>query len=441
MHQAETTATFQTGLVHAALTDIGMRRSTNQDSHAVIIADNAEQWQTRGHFFLVADGMGAHAAGELASKMAAENIAHRYHKHTDVSPPEALKLAIEEANTEIHRRGEANPEFHNMGTTCSALVLLPQGAFLGHVGDSRVYRVRGARVEQLTFDHSLQWELRASGQLPPGLEMSGAVPKNVITRSLGPGANVQVDLEGPLPIELNDKYLLCSDGLTGKVDDDEIGVVLNSMPMPDAARLLVDLANLRGGPDNITCLVAQVSQEHLSTAVARAEPIRLGAIKIPGKVSPLFLTTASVGALAALVLLIMGAYIPAGVAAVIAAVAGLVTWVKSQGSASGGTVLGRGLKLGKGPYAAASAVPSAAFVEKLESVCNELREATNEGGWEIDWKSANEQCRVAVEQAKKGQFAAAVQAYGRAITNMMQQLRNQNPQGGRNGGDSPWIQY
>jgi protein phosphatase len=436
MHQAESTANYQTGLVHAALTDVGMRRSTNQDSHAVIIADNDALWQSRGHFFLVADGMGAHAAGELASKMAAEGISHRYHKHTDISPPEALKLAIEEANGEIHRRGEANADFHNMGTTCSSLLLLPQGAIVGHVGDSRVYRVRGPRVEQLSFDHSLQWELKATGQLPPGVDISGAVPKNVITRSLGPGAHVQVDLEGPLPIEMGDRYLLCSDGLTGKVEDDEIGVVLNSMMPPEAARLLVDLANLRGGPDNITCLVAQVTGEQISTAVARAEPLRLGATKIPGKVSPIFLTLSSVAGLAAVVLAVMTYFIPAGVAALLAIVGGLITWVQSKGSTNGGTVLGQGRRLGKGPYAAASAVPNAAFVEKLENVSKELREATSEGGWEIDWKSFNEQCRAAGDFAKKGQFAPAVQAYGRAITNMMQQLRNQNPRGG-----DAWIQY
>ncbi len=436
MQPGDSAAGFQTGLVHCALTDVGMRRSTNQDSHAVIVADNAAQWRDRGHFFLVADGMGAHAAGELASKMAAEGISHRYHKHTDVSPPEALKLAVEETNAEIHRRGEANADFHQMGTTLTSLLLLPQGAILAHVGDSRAYRVRGARVEQLTFDHSLQWELRASGQLPPGMESSASIPKNVITRSLGPGTNVQVDLEGPHPIELHDRYLLCSDGLTGKIDDDEIGVVLNSMRPPEAARLLVDLANLRGGPDNITCLVAEVTQPHITTALAGGEPIRLGAINVPGRVSPVLLTITVVAALAAIVLLVMGYYIPAGVAAVIAVVGGLITWSRSQASRAGGTILGQGRRLGKGPYVAASAVPNSAIVEKLAAVADELREASKEGGWEIEWKPFNDQCRLAAESNRGGQFAAAVQAYGRAISFMMQQLRGQDVRGG----DS-WIQY
>ncbi len=92
--------------------------------------------------------------------------------------------------------------------------------------DSRIYRVRGDTVSQLTFDHSLQWELRASGQMPEGTDIAAVVPKNVITRSLGPNLNVEIDLEGPHPIALGDVYLLCSDGLTGRVEDEEIGAVL-----------------------------------------------------------------------------------------------------------------------------------------------------------------------------------------------------------------------
>jgi len=161
---------FSTGLQAVALTDIGMRRTTNQDSHALALAENAEMYQGRGHFLLVADGMGAHAAGELASKIAAESVPHLYHKYRELTAPEALLRSIRETNTEIHRRGSANPDFHNMGTTCSTLALLPQGAIAAHVGDSRVYRLRGHTMQQLTFDHSLQWELQASGQLPPGTD-------------------------------------------------------------------------------------------------------------------------------------------------------------------------------------------------------------------------------------------------------------------------------
>src|SRR5207253_8288324 len=130
--------------------------------------DTPELLARRGHLLMVADGMGAHAAGELASKLAAEGVPHLYRKYTEHSPPDALLRAIRETNLEINRRGMANTDFHNMGTTCSVLVLLPQGALAAHVGDSRIYRLRGDTINQLTFDHSLQWDLKASGQLPEG---------------------------------------------------------------------------------------------------------------------------------------------------------------------------------------------------------------------------------------------------------------------------------
>ncbi|MDP6718942.1 MAG: protein phosphatase 2C domain-containing protein, partial [Pirellulaceae bacterium] len=117
-----------------AATDIGMRRTNNQDSYAVVLAEALEAWQQRGHLLMVADGMGAHAAGELASKLAVDGVAHRYHKFADQSPPEALRKAVLETNAEIHRRGQANSDFRNMGTTGSALVLLPQGALVAQVG-------------------------------------------------------------------------------------------------------------------------------------------------------------------------------------------------------------------------------------------------------------------------------------------------------------------
>ena len=115
------------------------------------------------------------------------------------------------------------------------------------MGDSRAYRLRGSRIEQLTFDHSLVWEMRASGQFPGG-ELPSYVTKNIITRSLGPSPTVQVDLEGPDPVEAGDVFLLCSDGLSGQVRDDEIGLILGCLPLEDAVRALVDVACLAAGP-------------------------------------------------------------------------------------------------------------------------------------------------------------------------------------------------
>ncbi|MGA2034943.1 MAG: protein phosphatase 2C domain-containing protein [Thermoguttaceae bacterium] len=223
-------ANWQHNLEHAVLSDIGLRRGNNQDSSTVVLASSQSVWQQRGHLFIVADGMGAHAAGELASKIAVDTIPLVYQKLSDRSPPEAILAAVEEANHQIHARGQASPEFRGMGTTCTSLLLLPQGALLAHAGDSRGYLLRQETIQQLTFDHSLVWEMRAGGQLPQN-EVPQYIPKNVITRSLGPNAAVQVDLEGPFPLAVGDTFLLCSDGLSGQVQDEEIGMVLRALTL------------------------------------------------------------------------------------------------------------------------------------------------------------------------------------------------------------------
>ncbi|MEL7338440.1 MAG: protein phosphatase 2C domain-containing protein, partial [Planctomycetota bacterium] len=239
---------WDAGIQHASISDVGMRRANNQDAFACVPADNATRFTRHGHLFVVADGMGAHAAGELASEMAVKRIPQVYLRGED-SAPQAMRTAVHDANTAIHNRGQQNPEFHNMGTTASALAILPEGALIGHVGDSRVYRLRNRVFEQLTFDHSLVWEMEAAGQGNVDVAMSN-IPKNVITRSLGPSPEVLVDVEGPLPCKAGDTYLLCSDGLSGQVEDAELGVLLDVLPPQRAVRVMVDLANLRGGPDN-----------------------------------------------------------------------------------------------------------------------------------------------------------------------------------------------
>lgn len=243
-------------IVEASATDTGMRRANNQDSHAVVRASTREQWKLRGHLLMVADGMGAHAAGELASKMACDNIPHNYYKSKNGTFIETLTKAYREVGAQIHTKATANKDFHGMGTTCSTLILGPSGALIAHVGDSRVYRIRNGHLDQLSFDHSLVWELVRRNHVTP--EQAGkAVPRNVITRSLGPDPTVEVDIEGPIPVESGDVFLLCSDGLSGPVTDPEIGAFAANFHPADACRYLVQLANLRGGQDNITAVIAR----------------------------------------------------------------------------------------------------------------------------------------------------------------------------------------
>jgi PPM family protein phosphatase len=245
---------------YASHTDVGVRRSHNQDAHAIMVAKDDEHWQQVGHVFLVADGMGGHAVGELAAKIAVDNIPHIFSKYAkEGNAVSALRRAFVEANSIINTRGQQNREFIGMGTTGIALVLRPEGAWVGHVGDSRAYRIRGGVIEQLSFDHSFLWELARRQRKNPE-ELIG-IPANRILRSLGPDSSVQVDVEGPHPLERGDIFLLCSDGLSGQVNDRVIGAVVTALPPEEAVRFLVHLANLQGGPDNTTVIVARVGGE------------------------------------------------------------------------------------------------------------------------------------------------------------------------------------
>ena len=255
-------------------TDIGRRRSNNQDSKAVLEPWSREVYKRRGWLFVVADGMGAHAAGEMASAIAAEQVPLVYEKLAGKSPALALRQAIEQANAEIHSKGESSVDLKGMGTTCTTLALVPRGALVGHVGDSRAYRVRGRRIEQLSRDHSLVWELQdlqAAGEAVPGLDLR-ETPKNIITRSMGPHPQVQVDLEGPFPVEDGDVFVLCSDGLSGQVADAEIGLLAGTLPPREAADALVGLALVRGAPDNVTVIVARAGAKEVSKAAAGDPP-------------------------------------------------------------------------------------------------------------------------------------------------------------------------
>ena len=174
-------------------------------------------------------------------------------------PEEALIRAYRDVAQQIHTKSKANRDFNGMGTTCSALVLGPEGALIAHVGDSRIYRTRDDVIDQLTFDHSLVWELRRKSGLPLDDDANDVnARKNVITRSLGPDPEVAIDIEGPIAVKPGDVFLLCSDGLSGQVRDPEIGLFCGHLPPNEATRALIHLANLRGGPDNITVIVVRV---------------------------------------------------------------------------------------------------------------------------------------------------------------------------------------
>ncbi len=405
----------------AEITDIGMRRAINQDSMSVMLADSKAAWERLGHVFIVADGMGAHAAGELASKLAVELIPHQYQKLRDTAPPVSLHKSISEANAEIYRRGQANIEFRSMGTTCSVLTLLPEGAVVAHVGDSRVYQLRGEQLFQLTFDHSLVWEMQAAGEVTDETARSGVIPKNVITRSLGPNANVQIDLEGPFPVRKGDRFLLCSDGLSGQIPDDEIGAIMRCLPPEDSAQLFVDLSNLRGGPDNITAIVVEVADNRLTTPTQEAIAVRRNGARKPFSTA---LGVVTAVCLLASVLLFLLQLIPLAVVTLvlglIAVATGLVQvyWTETAGSDSTS-------RYGNGPYRQYSAKPNLALFENLAGTMKSLREASVERNWTIDWETLDKQFVLARGKADSHNFSEAVRIQSLLLIELMRQIRKQ----------------
>ena len=411
----------------ASLSDVGMRRATNQDNLSVSIASSMDHWQRKGHLFIVADGMGAHAAGELASKLAIDHIPHLYAKYNDTSAPEAMKRAVQDASAEIHRRGQANEEFHNMGTTCSVLSILPQGAVCAHIGDSRVYRITQNKIEQLTFDHSLVWEMRAAGQLTAEEERMGKVPKNVITRSLGPYAECKVDLEGPFPVQVGDTFLLCSDGLTGVVSDTEIGSIVANMTPDEAATVLIDLANLRGGPDNITVVIVRVTHAKMATSAnGSAGLLKVNADKSSYTLSPIVWAIFGGTLLLALLFLYLGnsvfAIISGGVAlgCLIYQITNLIL------RATSGQEVTENKRFGKGPYTRYSCASSAQFAKQLADMLDKLQQGALRENWQVDWAQLKALTSHAESATKNQDHSTSIRSYGRAVSFLMDQLRNQS---------------
>jgi len=420
---AEPAVTSRGALESAALSDVGLRRGNNQDSYVVVQAADDADWRRRGHLFLVADGMGAHAAGELASKMACESIGHAYRKLLDRQPDVALTEAVVAANAAIHDRGQANAEFQGMGTTCSVLVILPRKAYIAHVGDSRVYRLRNSRLDQLTFDHSLVWEMMAAGQLPCG-DVANFIPKNIITRSLGPHAEVQVDLEGPLELEPGDTFLLCSDGLSGQVKDEEIGAVLSALSPQEAVRVLVDMANLRGGPDNITAIAARVTAlpNDSDDEVEPLPPIHPNG----SSTHPALWIGMAACLVAALALGAGGYYIGAFIGALLAAAAAVFALLPnlSPNNKPPAEQANRGAKR-IAPYATFDCTPSAAAVAVLCQMAQQLRDAAKDEHWTLDWGRFNAYGEQAQTALASRDFKSAIRHYALAISFMMSEIRGQ----------------
>ena len=239
------------------LSDVGCVRDLNEDRGRVVQpADDAERAR-RGVLAIVADGMGGHSAGEVASELAIAAV-HRAYYESEGEPMEALAAALATANREIFAAASAEKKLEGMGTTCVALAVCNDHAHAASVGDSRIYLLRGGGIYQMTADDSAVGAMVAQGLLTRE-EARHHTDRNVILRALGTHADVQVSRwEQPLPLKAGDAFLLCSDGLTDLVQDEEIVGEIGDRPGADACKALIALARSRGGHDNITVALLRV---------------------------------------------------------------------------------------------------------------------------------------------------------------------------------------
>lgn len=248
-------------LAVGARTDTGRVRANNQDA----VRTWTELPQTipfaeRGYLFAVADGVGGNESGEVASALAIDNLFHTFFSGETSDVASALKMAFQTANNAVFEAGESQPEDRKMGTTLVAGVIRGPALTVANVGDSRAYLFRGrTQAAQITKDHSMVAEAVRAGQMTPQ-QAATSRQRNIITRALGNRPNVEVDI---FEVDLlpNDVVLLCSDGLYGTLDEATIKEVVQTMPPPDAASTLIEMANAHNAADNISAVVVQVMKE------------------------------------------------------------------------------------------------------------------------------------------------------------------------------------
>jgi protein phosphatase len=239
-------------IVVAGLSHQGMVRKENQDSYGFIEPESEDILEERGRLFIVADGLGGHRGGRVASKMAVDLIGKIYFSSEKEPIYPALLHAVEIANRSIYEASNKHEELRGMATTCTALIIRDHNIFMTHVGDSRAYLVRNGAIKQVSTDHTLVEEMVHSGIINED-EAKSHPDSHILTRSLGILQAVEMDvLDPPIHFQRGDSILLCSDGLTVYVEDQEILKILNENAPDKACELLVETANERGGRDNIT---------------------------------------------------------------------------------------------------------------------------------------------------------------------------------------------
>jgi len=243
-------------ITYGQASHVGLKRSDNQDAYGKFPADQDALTYPKGQLFLVADGMGGHQGGQEASQMAIRTIEESFSTSIINDTGTRLKKAFEVANEKIFNYAQEDSALYGMGTTCTSVALKNRQAWIVHVGDSRAYLI-SQHIKQLTTDHTRVEEL-VQQKILTKEEAVHHPHRNVLSRAMGVEVDVQVDLTGPVPIQAGDYFLICSDGLS-RVTKQELYSTVLDFPPQEACDQLVQMANNRGGHDNVTVQVIRIN--------------------------------------------------------------------------------------------------------------------------------------------------------------------------------------
>jgi serine/threonine protein phosphatase PrpC len=251
------------GITLANLSDVGLVRENNEDYFCYVEPEGEEEFAKRGRLAIIADGMGGYEGGQIASHMAVDIVRETYFKDLESEPLDALLEGFRIAHNSILSKARSDETLEGMGTTCTAVVILGTSLIYAHVGDSRLYLLRGPDIFQLTRDHSYVNKLVEAGMLTPE-EAQNHPQKNVLMMALGATKEIRADCPAePMPLEPADTLLMCTDGLSGLVSDAEFQEAANGKPLEQACKELIELAKSRGGHDNITVQLIRMASDKM----------------------------------------------------------------------------------------------------------------------------------------------------------------------------------
>ncbi|MBK8785262.1 MAG: Stp1/IreP family PP2C-type Ser/Thr phosphatase [Chitinophagaceae bacterium] len=257
------------------VSDLGNIRTNNEDMGLFFKIADENVLQEKGYMLIVADGMGGHNAGEVASRMATDIICKEYFNQNNNNVEKNLEKALTLANKTIFEKASSQAAFQGMGTTCTVLVVIDKDVYYAHAGDSRAYIQKGNTIMQITVDHTYVQELVNSGDITAA-EAAVHPKRNILTNAMGTKADMRIDTgKCKYIFENNDRLLLCSDGLYDYLNDEELNQILIENSLKNAASAMVEKAKARGGHDNITVVIAEKQNDLAENELKSTREVQL----------------------------------------------------------------------------------------------------------------------------------------------------------------------